>query len=223
MRVLTGCLALVALAGAPLTAQQKPEVLRTSLDSVARESREVAARSLRTFAELVNETNFRVMGFESPAEVGTATVGDPLVRFYVRLDRLREYREGTDPFGLLSGGESVIYPVLVGDKVRSSMILEKKPEGWQTVSYGGPQAVRQLAGARDSARSREKAPERKYFSVRVPALALEFLAALQDDSLTWIPLTPDPKGRWKAGEALPAGRVLGELVADAKAHNGLPI
>ena len=123
---------------------QTPKDILGSIDSVMTQSREPAVRALDSFRKLVNEQNYRAMGFDSVSEVRSATLGQPLVEFHVRLDKLREYRPGGNPVSLLDGGDKVIYPVLVGQLVRSSIVLAKDSSGWATASYGGPNATKLL-------------------------------------------------------------------------------
>jgi hypothetical protein len=162
------------------------------------------------------------MGFDSLSEVRSAVLGDPLVAFYVRLDHLRVYQQGGDPYSLLSGGDKVIYPVLVGQEVRASIVLDKDARGWTPVSYGGPNSAKLLHRIMAQLGPRAAAPGAHYFVVNVLALGLHFLGMSQQGKLLLIPLLDDSQGRWKAGVALAADRILGLLVGDAKAYNGLP-
>ncbi len=195
---------------------QTPKDILGSIDSVMSQSRDPAVRALDTFRKLVNEQNYRAMGFDSVSEVRSATIGQPLVEFYVRLDKLREYRPGGNPVSLLDGGDKVIYPVLVGQQVRSSIVLARDSSGWAAASYGGPNATKLLY------RTKAAVGGGQYFAVNVLALGLHFLGTRQQGNLVLAPLLDDQQGRWKAGAILPADRVFGPLVEDAKAYNGLP-
>jgi hypothetical protein len=214
--------AIIIVAFGSVNAQQKPQDILASVDTIATRSRDAAVRSLETFRKLVNERNSRAMGFDSLSEVRSAVLGDPLVAFYVRLDHLRVYQQGGDPYSLLSGGDKVIYPVLVGQEVRASIVLDKDARGWTPVSYGGPNSAKLLHRIMAQLGPRAAAPGAHYFVVNVLALGLHFLGMSQQGKLLLIPLLDDSQGRWKAGVALAADRILGLLVGDAKAYNGLP-
>jgi hypothetical protein len=183
-------------------------------------SREPATKSLETFRQLVTERNYQAMGFTSADEVKSATLGEPLLTYFVRLDRLREYQPTTDPNTMLSGGDEVIYPIQVGQQVRSSIRLTQHGGSWQAVSFGGPRLSRALfeARARQAA-----APATSYMAVAVPALNLQFLGVKAGQKLTLISLQDNPRAKLTAGSALPAEQVFASLVPLAKDYNGLPM
>src|SRR5688572_30093957 len=57
------------------------------------DAQSAATASLAVFRKLVNDQNYRELGFESVQEVGSSTLGSPIPVVFVRLDQLREYRE----------------------------------------------------------------------------------------------------------------------------------
>jgi hypothetical protein len=215
------CAIVVSVFGS-VSAQQTPRDILASIDTIASQTRDPAVRSLETFRKLVNQQNYRAMGFDSLSEVRSAVIGDPLVAFYLRLDHLRSYQPGGDPLSILSGGVKVVYSVLVGHEVRASIVLDKGARGWTPVSYGGPNYAKLLYRIRAQSGPGAAGPGTHYFAVNALALGVDFLGLSQQAKLVLIPLLDDHQGRWKAGVGLPADRILGFLVADAKAYNGLP-
>ncbi len=200
---------------------QQTDVVLSKLKTSTAESRPAANSGLAEFKLLVNDRNFASYGFQSAEEIASATVGQPLVVFMVRLDLLRQYQPGTDPKALLSGGDKVLYPVLVGNQVRSSIIVDRGSGGWKAVAFGGPQLMRRLAQARDKAPARTPTME-----VEILALSAHFLGELRStrngERLYLTPSADQPDVGLRAGRTDEASRIFAQLVPIARAYNGLP-
>jgi hypothetical protein len=182
----------------------------------------VASEALKIFKKLVTEKDFEALGFESPDEVDDATLGTPVQTFMVGLDDLQEY-QGGDPDELLSGGDEFSYPVLVREKVRSSIILMKSNDDWEAVSFGWPNLIILLTEIRDTSSERTGVPVDSFFTVRIPALNLYFLAYRNENNvLMLIPLLDDPDLKFQAGVAMSADAVLETILSEAQEHDGLP-
>ncbi|HEX8473128.1 MAG TPA: hypothetical protein VF666_03790 [Pyrinomonadaceae bacterium] len=124
------------------------------------DAKSAADRGLATLAKLVNEQNYRAMGFESVAEVSTAALGEPIRVLMVKLDALRAYQPGSDPNLLLSDVPQSVYPVMVRDQVRSTITVSQVDAGrWTAVSFGNPHLARQTVQARRAiSAARQTAP-----------------------------------------------------------------
>ncbi len=207
-------LALVLIINSPVEASDEAFALE--------KIRPVAEASITKLSKLVNEKNYRVMGFETPDEVRRATLGEPLRIFMVRLDQLKQYQPGSDPNQLLSGGEQVIYPVVVEGQVRSSIKVEMIKGTWQPISYGGAKIAKLLSVSRKSVQKSTKLPETSHFVVRVPALNLYFLGYRANGVLMLTPILDYPAYDLKAGVTKPADKVFETILPAAKKHNGLP-
>jgi hypothetical protein len=200
-----------------LVAQLTQPVWSQDLRPIPEGADKVAATALQTFQGLVTRDNFRQMGFDKPEDVRAARLDRPLRQFQVPLDRLRSYAPGSDPAGLLTGGDSLLYPILVGTEVKSSIVLEGGPTGWRASSFGGPRFARFVAAARTQGGA--GAGE---FVVRVPALNLFFLGQRSGSDLVLVPLLDDARLPLKTGARVPAKEVFDRLVPLARAHNDLP-
>lgn len=187
------------------------------------ETKDVAARALVTFQKIGKETNFKAMGFESADEMTNATLGQPLSVFMVELDALRAYQSASDPNKLLKSIDKVIYPVSVRDEVRSSIVLQKGKEGWKASDFGGANFARLVTRARDESAKATTLPPTAYFVVQVPALNAYFVGYRQDNKLMLASIIDDSTMNLRAGIALPAEEVFGELVPFAQKYNGLPM
>ncbi|KAB2833310.1 MAG: hypothetical protein F9K48_08705 [Candidatus Brocadia sp.] len=197
-------------------------VAQANAQSDNKESQKVASESIMTLRKLVNERNYKAMGFESPDEVSAVALGEPIRVFIVRLDHLREYQPGGDPNKLLIDGDKIIYPFTVKEQVRSSVVVEKVNETWNATNFGGPNLIKILANIRKNNSDSTGIPLSSYIAVQVPALNLYFLGNRTDNELMLTPLLDDPSFEFKAGRTVPAKDVFSAILPSAKEHNGLP-
>lgn len=199
-------------------------LMATQIDAQVpvKEVQPVALSSLDTLKQLVTRENYRQMGFDSPEEVRSATLGTPLQDFIVRLDRLKEYEPGRRPDELLTPTSQVIYPVVVNGQARSSITISKIKERWQAVSFGGPNFIKLVSTTLMESSKVTRLDYSSYFIVRVPSLNLFFLGFRSDNELNLVPLMDDARLEFKAGVGMKAERVFSAILPDAKAHNGLP-
>jgi len=218
-----GCIATLLLGALAVTAQQNQAQLPADPGRAIQLSREVASRSLQTLSKLVTESNFRSMGFQSLAEVRAASLGEPIVSFFVQLDELRQYKPEADPLSLLKGGDLVLYPIEVNQQPRSIVEVTRQPNAWAASGFGGAQFSRLLHRFRAQKAAETRQPVSSFFELRVPALRAHFLGVRSGSELMLVPLVDDPKGRWRAGASIPARQVFAQLVADAVEYNGLPM
>jgi hypothetical protein len=181
----------------------------------SREADAAASEALRTFARLVDQNNFRQMGFSTPDEAERATLGGAVPERMVRLDRLREYSGGAVG-ELLTDTGRITYPVQVDGEVRSSLKVGVTDGTWRAVAFGAPEHARRLAAAAAEQGGGD------VFEVRVPALNVFFVASRRDGRLILTPLVDDPRFGFEAGAAIPAEEALSSMVEAAREHNGLP-
>jgi len=182
-----------------------------------------AMESLTTLSELVvMQKNYEEMGFKSPADLKRMTLGTPLQVFIVRLDHLKEYKSGEDLNNLLSGGNHVMYPVLVDEQVRSSVTLAEKENNWSTVSFGNPTLIKLLTNIRTDSAKTSRLPHSSYFVVQVPALNFYFLGYRINNKLMLVSLIDDSQFGFKKGISMPADDVFSAILPAAKQHDGLP-
>ena len=206
-------LALVSSASL-LPSQVPPDKQRTAVDLVA------AQRALGTFVSLLEQQkNYQQMGFESAAEVRSATLGVPWDEYMVRLSDLKAFQAGQDPATLLVSTARRTFPILVGGRTRSSLTLGADAE---PVGFGSPAYVRMLDSLRSQVAQREGAAVADYFEVRVSALNTTFLGSRRNGQLFLTPLKTDAQYGFEAGRTISANDALRAMVSAAQAHNGDP-
>ena len=206
-----------ATAAASVLMAQTPDTVNTKLRASAAESQAAATSGLAEFKRLVSGKNFQSYGFASADEAASATLGQPVVVFLVRLDQLRDYQPTTDASRLLSGGDKVLYPVLAGGQVRSSVVVDKGSNGWKAGAFGGAQLIQRLSQARARI-----SPAATPIAVDIPALGAYVLGELRGGQVFLTPLADHPELNLKAGATEQAAQVFTQLAPVARTHNGLP-
>ena len=187
-------------------AEQRPETFG--------DAQSAATASLAAFRKLVNNQNYRDLGFESAEEVGSSTLGTPLPVVFVRLDQLREYREGTDLNDILGQSNQINFPVLAQDQVRSSVVVEQVNGRWKMGTLGNGALAKQVAALRGGQTVAGSSTQQAL--VHFGALGIYLLGERTDNKWTLKSLTDNPDLNLAAGRAAPAEEVFMRLVPIAK-------
>jgi hypothetical protein len=178
---------------------------------------QAADTALRVLQKLVTSQNFKAMGFDSENEVEQSRLSTPLPVFNVGLDQIKGYDTSKDPNTLLTASSEIVYPVTVGGRVKSSVTIVHKEQGYQPSSFGNAEIIRRLSEYRREENAGNE------FIVRVPALNMYFLGRRAENQVLLVPIIEDPRLKLRPGEPLPAQTVLAELTPIARAYNGLPM
>lgn len=196
-----------------------------AMKPVAKDAMTAASQALKTFPEMIDEKNFRAMGFKSVSEARQAVLGQPMKVFQVRLDRLRKYEPNTPPDSLLEKANSqVMFPLTVNKEARCAITVSLREEQWVVTRFGSSNLTKLVSSARQASMKMTKLPPSAYTIVRVPALNMVFVSH-QDRETKGLMLTPTidyPNLEMKAGSSMPATEVFNKLVPLARSHNGLP-
>lgn len=138
--------------------------------------------------------------------------GIPIVRIPAR--GLLNYDRNTDVLSLLDPVNQFVYPILLGEQVRSSITVAKdKDEKWKPVAFGAVPLPLVQANQQDAATPA--------FIVRVYKLERWFLGTLQNGQLMLSPINPKPGhadfvGKQELGKKENARDVLPSLAEDVK-------
>lgn len=200
-----------------------PAAMVFSQEVATEKTRAVASAALLTLRDLARQQkNYRELGFESLDEMGKIAIGEPYQVFMVRLDELNAYTEGQDPNGLLHERKQFLYPVVIGDQVRSSITLASTPKGWEAASFGSPNRMKLLSKARALSIETTKLAPAAYFVVEVPGLKLVFVGYRAGGVLMLTPVLDDAAFKFQAGVAMAADKVFATIRVAAKSHMDLP-
>jgi len=182
----------------------------------------VAKQAMITLDKLTNEQNNQVMGFENLEEVNKIKLGAPIQIFNIRLDELLKYDSDNDPAMILSGGQNYIYPVMIGNEVRTSIELDKIQNEWQATKFGGTNSIKLLTKIRSQIEDTTGLDITAFFSVTIPSLNLYFIAHKIDGKLFLTPILDDYGFNIKAGIPMSAKSVLESILPVARKHDGEP-
>jgi hypothetical protein len=181
--------------------------------------------------ELAQKFGPKTLGFDQVPDRKSLTLLDPLPNAMVMIEDLRVYEATTDPAKLLRRNERLTFPILQGDKVKSSITLSKVNNAWKAVSYGEPKIIVAAMDARVHAVCPKTEGDpvvvnpgkaANYTMVFVPGLNRYFLAAEGPPrgKLYLIPLFSH--AGFEAGVPLLARDAFLKLRPFARFHNGQP-
>ena len=182
-----------------------------------------AVRGRDQYQMMVTPDNFRALGLNRAADAARTTLGTPSREYLIRLDQLKEFKQGDDPAKLLTDTGIVQYPIVLDNKVRSTVSMVQQDGQWKAISIG--EAIRsekRSTALQESAKALNVSAD-NYFIVRVPGLNLEFEAATDPaGQLQLTPILDFPEWGLRAGTPEPASAVLLRLVPAAKGTKDLP-
>ncbi len=192
-------------------------------DLYAQEQMQMAAdSSLIRLHEIVTIENYSMLGFKTFDEARLSSLGIPLQEYFVRLDQLRDYKEGTLPDSLLKVTNIFIYPVMVNNEVRSSVELLRHDKSWEVSSFGSPKYIQLIADERNNLIKLKSLKATDVIIVDIPSLNLNFLGYYRKKELMLVPVTNYPQLDLVQGKPVPARELFLILAPLAQKHNGLP-
>lgn len=200
--VLTWCVLLTA----GCSRQKEPQHL-------AQQPQEAAINAIAMLRDLVNEQNYKGLGFQSVDEVKLAQLGQPMEVFNIGLEGLKAYKASQNPSTLLALSAETIYPVTVSGNVRTGVTIVHKEQGYESSSFGNADIVKRLVAYRQGVGD---------FAVRVPAFNLYFLGRRIDSRVVLAPIANNPRLKSQAGEIMPLETVIEQLRPYAESYDGRP-
>ncbi|HVW76539.1 MAG TPA: hypothetical protein VHB45_02925 [Alloacidobacterium sp.] len=180
----------------------------------AQQPQEAATNAIGVLQKLVNEQNYKSLGFQSLDEVKQAQLGQPMEVFNIGLDKIKSYQAGEDPNQLLTASAETIYPVTVSNAVRTGVTIVHKERGYEPSSFGNADIVKRLSAYRQTTAD---------FVARIPAFNMYFIGRHVDTRVVLVPIVSDPRLKVQAGEATPLEVVIDQLRPYVNAYNGLPM
>lgn len=217
MRTMIGktiVLACLALLG-PLSACAQPDPTPQPTSATPEDA---AKGALPALVRLVDENNYKGLGFSSVDEVKRATIGDPLPVSMVRQDELARFVPGTDPMSLVHQTPRTLVPVLVDGQVRSSIFVHATGrEGAVTVAgFGESALIQSLEKARRESMAQTKRPAASYFAVHVPVVTMYLVGYREQNRLMLIVPMTDPRFDIEAGQVIAASDLFVRFVPEAR-------
>jgi hypothetical protein len=175
---------------------------------------DAAAQALQELVTLVDAGNYRDLGFDTVGEVRRAGLGQPMAVFDVRLDGLKTYVAGQSVDALLARSPETIYPVVVDNTVKSSVVITRGQAGYTPAEFGRAFLVRRAAPFRHG--------QGGEFIVRIAALNSYFLGRRDAGGMELVPIAVNPQSQLTEGAAIRAPQVFEALVPFARAYRDGP-
>lgn len=187
-------------------------------------SRTAAAGALASIPQLVADgASPKDLGFRSQAEIAQARLGIPIPESRVSLADLEGYAPGTAPRTLLKPTGRLIYPILVGEAARSSVIVAERGNRWSVVAIGFAPTAEALQRVRARAAAGPPTHDvHDYALIDVPALSMKFLGRLEGTGVELIPLFDVPRYGFKSGKRTAAPAAFQKMKAAALDRGGDP-
>lgn len=179
----------------------------------AQQPQEAAASAIAMLRNLVNDQNYKGLGFQSVDEVKQAQLGQPIEVYNIGLEGLAGYQAGQDPNTLLTRSAETIYPVTINGSVRTGVTIIHKEQGYESSSFGNADIVKRLVEYRQSSGD---------FAVHIPAFNMYFLARRAGPRVMLAPVASNPRLKAQAGEATPLEAVVEQLRPYAESYDGRP-
>lgn len=173
----------------------------------------------------VQGTNFDVhpYGFHTRHEIKKARLGVPLEVYLANLAEIQKPRRRAHAEVPLTPAGEMIYPLIVGRQVRSSVTVRHRGHGWRVSGFGDARLIRLLTTARERSAQRALRSPASYFAVRLPVGRNTCMVAhRQDDELILTPILDDPRLGLEAGRDVPAANVFAALAPLARQAKGFP-
>lgn len=180
----------------------------------AQQPQQAADNAIGLLQKLVNEQNYKSLGFHSLAEVKQARLGQPMEVYNLGLEKLKSYRAGQDPNSLLTPSAETIYPITVDGSVRTGLRIVHKEQGYEPSSFGKADIVKRLAAYR-------RGPEE--FVVRIPIFQMYFVGRHVETRVVLVPIANDPRLKVQAGEEALLETVANQLRPYVNAYDGQPM
>lgn len=203
------CGALIVASPTSAQTQMSASAMGTANTQAAAASRDAATKA---FADLVAFDRTHAFEPLQSAEVKQrARLGPAIPMYFVRLDRLKSYKAGSDPLQLLSAPTTVVYPVLVDRRGASAIEISRAAEGdgWKVSAIEDATFAKALTDVRPQLADAGAAS--RDVSVWIPAFSQWFFGELEGNALQLTPLFDDPRFGFKKGSALSAGSVFEKL------------
>lgn len=158
----------------------------------------------------------KALGFTSAEEAHRAQLGIPLPIHIARLAWLKIFSSQSEPQNFIVATDSLIYPLLIDGKVKSSLTVTKDRETnrWRTTEWGSPKLITLL--------ERLRRPQSSILLLISPQnpLGLRFLGETVAGELLLVPITNIPKLKLEAGQQQSARQIFVKLRHVANQYKG---
>jgi hypothetical protein len=146
----------------------------------------------------------------------TATIGNALHDYYIRLDELKAW-DGRDAKRLLHPSGELIYSIKVNGITASEVTVANREGQWKVIAFGPDNEAKSRSAYFETFKVKTLGEgDANVFQVTIPALNATFLAGEFRGSLFLSPIKSQPSFGLEAGKSEPATDILIRLQPAAK-------
>ncbi len=174
----------------------------------------------RTLLSVLTPASAARLGFDGVPADKDVKIVQGLAETMIQVQDVRDYAGG-DPRPLLRSRRRIIFPIVVGNRVRAAMTVARIHEKWKVVSIGSAGLIRAVFNALLLARKQLPQPENVRWGVtHINGLNQYFVVAELGSSLFLVPMVRNAALQFEPGVPLDAVRVLKALQPAARAFRG---
>jgi|SRR5579871_2961577 len=193
---------------APPTVATPPATQAAGFSTAA----QAATASMGTLANVVGSDSSTNRGFSSAGEVNSSTLADGLPVQFVRLDSLAGFTAGQDTKALAFDKQEVLFPITVAGNVRSSVTVQKGPNGqWQAIKFGNAAVAKGSHSARLTVTSKRPVDAGSVSLIEIPTVHAFLLSHTEKGVHMVTPVRDIPGTSYTAGVTAPAAEVFAAL------------
>ena len=175
------------------------------------QSKPSATKALDSYKELSARDPSNAPGGEQDKQ-DSSRIGQAIPVVRLGVDQLKAASSGKVTQAIDPTVDKIIYPILVKDKVDSSVTMTKTSNNvWQDTEYGNKEETELLVNYRDAYSRKHGTPLASFFEISVPGLSKYFLATRSNGELVLIPVSDDQEIGVKAGTPEKAESIFGKL------------
>jgi hypothetical protein len=158
------------------------------------EARSEAGIALTAFKRRITPFNAVGLGFANTNEAQGSVLGtQEFLAYEIPRDKLAAYT-GVQPFkDLVDPVERVIFPVMVHDRPKSTIVMSKVGKFWKTERTGGPRHIYELTETLKVISATNSAIADRTFAVEIPLLSVWLLGYRTDNNAVQLMTTATVK------------------------------
>jgi hypothetical protein len=153
-------------------------------------------------------------------EAAQSTRGEKLKVYEISFIKLEKFKAGDNAKALLIHNNEIVYPIYVGNELKTALSVRKVKNEWQTASMGSGE-IQFLEKIRKEHAQANKLNLKSYYIVRVNSLYMSFLGYDKGNEMVLIPTHESQDPQLIVGKEMPADEVfirLQDLLTDDQRH-----
>ncbi|MDQ1353788.1 MAG: hypothetical protein QG657_4095 [Acidobacteriota bacterium] len=153
-------------------------------------------------------------------EAAQTTRGEKLKVYEISFIKLGKFKAGDNAKALLIHNNEIVYPIYVGNELKTALSVRKVKNEWQTASMGSGE-IQFLEKIRKEHAQANKLNLKSYYIVRVGALYMSFLGYDKGNEMVLIPTHESQDTQLVVGKEMPADDVftrIQKLLTDDQLH-----